>query len=62
MTRADLEGLQAKARHWLGDERGWDLWYALYSRSGFSPDLQMRAAGDSHLLLYTPLDVISPSR
>ncbi len=60
MSVSDLDDLQARARHWLGDERGWELWYALYSRSGFSKELQTRAAGDSHLLLFTPSDVVFP--
>lgn len=65
MGLADLDDLQARARHWLGDEqspepvegRGWELWYALYSRSGFNEELQAHAA-DSHLLLFTPSDVV----
>ncbi len=60
MSVSNLDDLQARARHWLGDERGWELWYALYSRSGFSKELQTRAAGDSHLLLFTPADVVLP--
>ncbi|MFQ6102177.1 MAG: ATP-binding protein [Anaerolineae bacterium] len=60
MGVGDLDGLQASARHWLADERGWELWYALYSRSGFSAELQARAAADPHLLLFTPADVVSP--
>lgn len=60
MSVADLDDLQARARRWLGDERGWELWYVLYSRSGFSEELQAHTAGDSHLLLFTPSDVVSP--
>ncbi len=59
MTIADLEVLRTKAGHWLGDERGWDVWYALYSRSGFSPELQSRAANDAHLLLRTPAHIVA---
>ena len=62
MGMTDLDDLQARTRHWLGDERGWELWYALYSRSGFSQGLQARAASDSHLLLFTPSDVITIDR
>jgi hypothetical protein len=58
MSVADLDDLQARARHWLGEERGWELWYALYSRSGFSEELQARAAADPNLLLLTPSDVV----
>ncbi|MBM4459446.1 MAG: hypothetical protein FJ011_17095 [Chloroflexi bacterium] len=62
MTVADLEALQAKRRTWLEDEKGWDVWLALFSRSGFSPALQERAAADSHLLLLTPADVVGAGR
>jgi AAA+ ATPase superfamily predicted ATPase len=59
MTVADLSALQTKTHHWLGDERGWDVWYALYSRDGFTPELVARTAQDSHLLLRTPADVLA---
>jgi len=59
MNLADLETLQTKARQWLGDERGWDLWFALFSCDGFSAELKARAAKDTHVLLYTPADVIA---
>jgi len=58
MGLADLDDLQARGWHWLGDERGWELWYALYSRSGFSKELQARVEVDPHLLLFTPSDVV----
>jgi hypothetical protein len=58
MTLADLETLQAKARQWLGEERGWDLWFALFSCDGFTTELQARATQDSHLLLVTPTAVV----
>jgi hypothetical protein len=59
MNVADLERLQAVTRHWLGDERGWELWYAFYSRSGFTDELHAHAAGDSHVLLFTPSDIVA---
>ncbi len=59
MSVADLEALETRARHWLGDERGWDLWYALYSRSGYSEELRARGVTDSHLLLVSPSDMVS---
>jgi hypothetical protein len=62
MVIADLEALQLKTRHWLGDERGWDIWYALYSRTGFSLELQTRAASDAHLLLFSPAQIVTQSR
>lgn len=58
MRVADLEALQAKGQQWLGDERGWDFWYALYSRSGFTAELKQLAADDSHIILRTPQGVI----
>jgi len=61
MGVADLDDLEARGRLWLGDERGWELWYALYSRSGFSRELQARAEADSHLLLLTPSEVVGRS-
>lgn len=61
MNMADFDALQAKARHWLGEERGWDLWFALFSCEGFSAELKARAAQDSHLLLYTPADLVARS-
>ena len=62
MVLADLEALQAKSRHWLGEERGWDLWFALFSCDGFSAELQARAAKDSHLLLLRPEDVVGVNK
>jgi hypothetical protein len=61
MSAVDLEDLQARARLWLGDERGWKLWYILYSRSGFTDELLALASSEPHLLLFTPLDVVTPS-
>ncbi len=59
MTLADLEVLEAKSRRWLGEERGWDLWLVLFSRSGFSAELGSRSESDPHLLLVTPDDLTS---
>ena len=58
MTLADLEALQAKARTWLETEKGWDVWLALFSRSGFSSTLAARAATDQRLILLTPDHVV----
>lgn len=59
MGMGDLEKLQDKGRRWLGEERGWELWYALFSRSGFSDEL-LAHTGESNLLLITPEDVAAP--
>ncbi|MEZ4861618.1 MAG: ATP-binding protein [Caldilineaceae bacterium] len=58
MNVADLVALQAKSKQWLGDERGWDFWYALYSRSGFTAELRELAARDSHIILQMPENVV----
>lgn len=58
MNMADLTALQTKARDWVGSERGWDLWFALFSCDGFSSELKLQAAKDSHLLLLTPADLL----
>ncbi len=58
MTLADLEALEAKGRRWLGEERGWDLWFALFSRSGFSDEVKDRSESDPHLLLVTPDELL----
>ena len=57
MSAADLEGLKARAGHWLGNVRGWEQWFALFSRSGFSGELHDRSAADPHLLLVTPSEL-----
>ena len=54
-----LEKLKASGRRWLGSERGWEVWYVLFSRSGFSEELQARHAVDPHLRLVTPPDMLS---
>jgi AAA+ ATPase superfamily predicted ATPase len=56
MNAADLATLRERVRLWLGDERGWDVWYALFSRAGFSDDLRRQAS--EHVLLLTPGDVV----
>ncbi len=57
MTLADLEALEAKSRRWLGEERGWDVWHALFSRSGFSAELVKRSTSDPRLLLIKPAEL-----
>jgi hypothetical protein len=59
MTTADLEALQQKGQHWQGHERGWRIYYALFSRSGFTQPLIDRAHTDPELLLFDPTLVIS---
>jgi len=58
MNLADLEALQAKRKQWLGKERGWDFWYVLYSRSGFTEELRAVTENDSHIILQTPTNVV----
>lgn len=56
MSNADLAALRDRAQVWLDHERGWDVWFALYSRAGFTDDLRVQAG--SHVLLLTPGDVV----
>jgi AAA+ ATPase superfamily predicted ATPase len=58
MNVADLAALRDKARLWLRGEHGWDVWYVLFSRAGFTDDLLTQAG--KHVLLLTPGDVIGP--
>ncbi|MCE7980903.1 MAG: ATP-binding protein [Caldilinea sp. CFX5] len=59
MTMADLETLQQKGQRWQGQERGWRIYYALFSRSGFTQPLLDRAQADPEILLFDPPMVIS---
>jgi len=54
----DLEALRGRARAWQGGETGWHLYYALFSRGGFTQALRERAAEDPDLLLFGPDDVV----
>ena len=58
MGLADLEAIQRRAQAWRGTETGWHLYYALFSRSGFTRPLQARAEDDPDLLLFDPEDVV----
>jgi len=53
-----LEALQRRARAWQGAETGWHLYYALFSRGGFTQPLRARAEGDPDVLLFEPGDVV----
>jgi AAA+ ATPase superfamily predicted ATPase len=55
MNNSDLAALRDRARLWLDNEPGWDVWYALFSRSGFTADLQAQVS--ERLFLLTPTDV-----
>jgi hypothetical protein len=54
----DLEALRGRGRAWQGGETGWHLYYALFSRGGFTQALRARAAEDPDLLLFGPEDVV----
>jgi AAA+ ATPase superfamily predicted ATPase len=58
MGLQDLKVLQGCGRAWQGDETGWRLYYALFSRGGFTQPLRARADDDPDLLLFGPEDVI----
>jgi hypothetical protein len=42
-----------------GQERGWRIYYALFSRSGFTQPLLERAQAGPEILLFDPTLVIS---
>jgi len=58
MGLQDVEALQRRARAWQGGETGWHLYYALFSRGGFTQTLRTRAGDDRDLLLFGPEDVV----
>ena len=58
MGVADLEILQQKAKVWQESERGWRIYYVLFSRSGFTQPLQDRAKSDAEILLFDPDKVV----
>lgn len=58
MGLQDLEALQRRARSWQGGETGWHIYYALFSRGGFTRTLQVQADDDPDLLLFKPQDVV----
>jgi AAA+ ATPase superfamily predicted ATPase len=58
MGLQDLEALQRRARAWQGGETGWHIYYALFSRGGFTRALQAQADDDPDLLLFEPQDVV----
>lgn len=58
MDAQDLEALQRRGRAWQNGETGWHLYYALFSRSGFTRSLQTRAGDDPDLLLFGPQDIL----
>lgn len=59
MGMADLETLQQKGQQWQGAERGWRIYYTLFSRSGFTQSLLDRANADPEILLFDPALVIA---
>ena len=58
MGMADLEALRQRVRAWRGSETGWHLYYALFSRGGFTGSLQRQAEEDPDLLLFGPEAVV----
>ena len=59
MGVGDLERLRTAGQSWLGPERGWELWYALFSRSGFTEALREQSAEDPHVVLVEPEDTVA---
>ena len=58
MGAKDLAALQQRGRAWQEGETGWHVYYALFSRSGFSEPVRARAADDPDLLLFGPGDIL----
>ena len=52
-----LTDLQRKAQRVIEQEKGWQIQYGLFAKSGFTPDLKTIAAKES-VLLATPDDLI----
>ncbi len=57
LLKVNLETLQQKGRQWQGAECGWRIYYALFSRSGFTQPLLDCAKVDPQLLLFDPMTV-----
>lgn len=58
MGVADLAALQRRAHAWQGDATGWRIYLALFSRSGFTQDLEQQARHNPEILLFRPEDVV----
>ena len=58
MGLQDLEALQRRAQAWQGGETGWHIYYALFSRGGYTRALQAQADDAPDLLLLEPQDVV----
>jgi AAA+ ATPase superfamily predicted ATPase len=58
MGLPDLQVLQRAGRDWQGDETGWRVYYALFSRGGFTQALRARTDDDPDLLLFGVDDVV----
>lgn len=54
MTSKQLDLLMERGRLWLDGESGWDVHYALFSRSGFTRSLLDLAAREPDVHLFTP--------
>jgi hypothetical protein len=59
MGVADLTALQRRANAWQGGATGWRIYLTLFSRSGFTQELQLLARQNPEILLFTPDDVVS---
>ena len=58
MTTKHLNQLVEKGRLWLDGETGWDVHYALFSRSGFGPELVGLAERERDIHLFTPETIV----
>lgn len=58
MGMADLAALKIKAAAWQGETTGWRIYHALFSRSGFTDELQQAAQRNPEILLFNPTDIV----
>jgi len=54
-----LDQLVNRGQRWLDGESGWDVHYALFSRSGFAPSVVELAESERNLHLFTPERILA---
>ena len=59
MTVKQLDQLMVRGRLWLAGETGWDVHYALFSRSGFGTELKELGDREREIHLFTPETLVA---
>jgi len=59
MSYQQLDQLVGRGQRWLEGESGWDVHYALFSRSGFNQPLHELAASERQIHLFTPESILT---